>query len=76
MNLADQGVDVKLADSTRLLELERLSVNYGGIQALQNVDLIVNTGEVVTLIGAVVLAKYYPARYFQACQHPQRTNSL
>lgn len=41
-----------LANSTRLLEVERLSVNYGGIQALQNVDLIVNAGEVVTLIGA------------------------
>lgn len=52
MDLADQGVNVKLANSTRLLEVERLSVNYGGIQALQNVDLLVNTGEVVTLIGA------------------------
>jgi len=76
MNLADQGVDVKLADSTRLLELERLSVNYGGIQALQNVDLIVNTGEVVTLIGANGAGKVPPARYFQARQHPQRTNPL
>ncbi len=35
-----------------MLELKGLYVNYGGIQALQNVDLIVNTGEVVTLIGA------------------------
>ena len=52
MNLADRGIDIKLADSSHLLEVKRLSVNYGGIQALQNVDLIVNTGEVVTLIGA------------------------
>lgn len=38
--------------STQLLEVKGLSVNYGGIQALKNVDLTVNTGEVVTLIGA------------------------
>lgn len=39
------------ADSI-LLEVQGLSVNYGGIQALQNIDLTVKTGEVVTLIGA------------------------
>jgi branched-chain amino acid transport system ATP-binding protein len=35
-----------------LLSLEKLSVNYGGIQALQSVDLEIYPGEVVTLIGA------------------------
>jgi branched-chain amino acid transport system ATP-binding protein len=35
-----------------LLELKNLSVNYGGIQALQNINLTVNAGEVVSLIGA------------------------
>ena len=35
-----------------LLEIHNLSVNYGAIQALQNVDLEVKTGEIVTLIGA------------------------
>ena len=35
-----------------LLSIERLFVNYGGIQALQDVTLDVNEGEVVTLIGA------------------------
>lgn len=35
-----------------LLEVKRLSVNYGGIQALRNIDLYVAPGEVVTLIGA------------------------
>jgi len=35
-----------------LLELKNLCVNYGGIQALKNVDLTVNAGEVVSLIGA------------------------
>jgi branched-chain amino acid transport system ATP-binding protein len=38
--------------SNILLELKNLSVNYGGIQALQNINLIVNAGEVVSLIGA------------------------
>jgi branched-chain amino acid transport system ATP-binding protein len=36
----------------QLLEINSLYVNYGGIQALQNINLIVNAGEVVTLIGA------------------------
>ncbi len=35
-----------------LLELKNISVNYGGIQALQNINLTINAGEVVTLIGA------------------------
>lgn len=35
-----------------LLELAHLSVNYGGIQALQAINLTINPGEVVTLVGA------------------------
>ncbi len=35
-----------------ILEVKNLHVNYGGIQALQNLNLIVNTGEVITLIGS------------------------
>src|SRR5258708_40180138 len=35
-----------------LLEIRSLYVNYGGIQALQGVNLVVYPGEVVTLIGA------------------------
>lgn len=35
-----------------LLELKNLSINYGTIQAVRNLDLEVNAGEVVTLIGA------------------------
>jgi branched-chain amino acid transport system ATP-binding protein len=35
-----------------LLHLDNVSVNYGGIQALQDISLIVQPGEVVTLIGA------------------------
>jgi branched-chain amino acid transport system ATP-binding protein len=35
-----------------LLEIHNLHVNYGGIQALQDMNLVVYPGEVVTLIGA------------------------
>ena len=35
-----------------ILEIKDLNVNYDGIQALQNLDLIVKTGEVITLIGS------------------------
>ncbi|HVO42378.1 MAG TPA: ABC transporter ATP-binding protein [Aggregatilineales bacterium] len=35
-----------------LLELRGLCVNYGGIQALQDVSMQIYSGEVVTLIGA------------------------
>jgi branched-chain amino acid transport system ATP-binding protein len=35
-----------------LLEINGLSVNYGGIQALQEINLAIHPGEVVTLIGA------------------------
>ena len=35
-----------------LLEIENLSVHYGGIEALNGVSFSVNAGEIVTLIGA------------------------
>lgn len=38
--------------ATPLLQIDNLTVNYGGIQALQGVSLTVQPGEVVTLIGA------------------------
>jgi branched-chain amino acid transport system ATP-binding protein len=38
--------------ATRVLELQHLSVNYGGIQALKDISLEIFAGEVVTLIGA------------------------
>lgn len=44
----------KLNDNspTTLLQIKDLYVNYGGIQALKNINLDINKGEVVTLIGA------------------------
>ncbi len=35
-----------------LLALERLSVRYGGVTALRNLDLVVHRGELVTLLGS------------------------
>ncbi|MFA7403824.1 MAG: ABC transporter ATP-binding protein, partial [Pelobacteraceae bacterium] len=35
-----------------LLELDNLSVSYGAIQAIRNLNLEVGSGEIVTLIGA------------------------
>ena len=43
---------VAAATRVPLLDIQNLSVNYGGIQALESVDLQVFPGEVVTLIGA------------------------
>src|SRR5579864_945168 len=40
------------ATSSPMLEVVALSVNYGGIRALQDVNLNVYPGEIVTLIGA------------------------
>jgi len=37
---------------TPLLEIKQMSVNYGGIQALRDVNLTIYPGEVVTLIGS------------------------
>ena len=35
-----------------MLEVKNLSVHYGMIQAVRNVDFKVNEGEIVSLIGA------------------------
>lgn len=40
------------AARTPLLEIKQMSVNYGGIQALRDVNLTIYPGEVVTLIGS------------------------
>src|SRR5687767_3491422 len=41
-----------LFNSTPLLELRNVSVNYGAIQALKDINLVVYSGEIVTLVGA------------------------
>jgi len=40
------------AKATPLLELSKLTVSYGGIQAVRGIDLHVDRGELVCLIGA------------------------
>jgi len=41
-----------MSQTTPALELKQLSVSYGAIRALHNMNLTVQTGEIVTLIGA------------------------
>ena len=40
------------ASEHSLLSLRGLSVSFGGIEAVKHVDLDVNSGELVTLVGA------------------------
>ncbi|MEK6578199.1 MAG: ATP-binding cassette domain-containing protein, partial [Bdellovibrionota bacterium] len=42
----------KLTDTKEVLRFEGVSVHYGAIHAIQDVSFSVNTGEIVTLIGA------------------------
>jgi branched-chain amino acid transport system ATP-binding protein len=55
-----------------LLEISNLDVNYGGIQALQNVNLVVYAGEVVTLIGANGAGKSTALRTISRLLNPRR----
>jgi branched-chain amino acid transport system ATP-binding protein len=48
---ADERRDEESQDFV-ILEVQNLDVNYGGIQALKNINLTIKKGEVVTLIGA------------------------
>ncbi|MGE5264814.1 MAG: ATP-binding cassette domain-containing protein, partial [Acidobacteriota bacterium] len=34
-----------------LLEIKNLTISFGGLVAVQNLDLVVNPGEIVGLIG-------------------------
>jgi branched-chain amino acid transport system ATP-binding protein len=54
-----------------LLTLERVSVSYGGIQALREVSLVVGQGEVVTLIGANGAGKSTTLRATSGLVRPQ-----
>lgn len=57
---------------TQLLEVKGLYVNYGGIQALKDVDFVVNLGEVVTLIGANGAGKSTTLRAVSRLVNPYR----
>ena len=54
-----------------LLEIRELDVNYGGIQALKNINLTIQKGEVVTLIGANGAGKTTTLRAISKIVNPQ-----
>ncbi|EFR30665.1 ABC transporter ATP-binding protein [Eremococcus coleocola] len=54
-----------------MLTIEDLSVNYGMIQAVQNVSLQVNQGEIVSLIGANGAGKSTILRTISGLIHPK-----
>jgi branched-chain amino acid transport system ATP-binding protein len=56
---------------TNLLELRNVTVNYGGIQALREVNLTVRAGEIVTLIGANGAGKSTTLRTISRLLHPR-----
>ena len=41
-----------MSKNERLLEVKELHVSYGAINAIKGIDLYVNRGEVVTILGA------------------------
>ncbi len=55
-----------------LLVVQQLSVNYGGIQALQAIDLEIFPGEVVTLIGANGAGKSTTLRAISRLLNPRQ----
>ena len=54
-----------------LLDVQGLTVNYGGIQALRAIDLTIYPGEVITLIGANGAGKSTTLRAISRIVNPQ-----
>ncbi len=57
---------------TVLLELQNLHTFYGKIHALKGIDLVVNEGEIVTLVGANGAGKSTTLRTISGMVRPQR----
>jgi len=55
-----------------LLELENVETFYGSIQALKGISIVVNDGEIVTLIGANGAGKSTTLRSINGLNHPRR----
>jgi branched-chain amino acid transport system ATP-binding protein len=55
-----------------ILEIEDVHTYYGAIHALKGISLIVNEGEVVTLIGANGAGKSTTLRSINGLNHPRR----
>jgi branched-chain amino acid transport system ATP-binding protein len=63
---------MKRRDPTMLLKLENLSSHYGTVQALSDVNLYVDEGEIVTLIGANGAGKTTLLRVISGLVRPSR----
>jgi branched-chain amino acid transport system ATP-binding protein len=57
---------------SRVLELENIHTYYGTIQALKGISLVVEEGEIVTLIGANGAGKSTTLRSVNGLNHPRR----
>ena len=58
------------------LEIKDLHVSYGGIRALKGIDLTVEEGQIVTLIGANGAGKSTTLRAISGLQKPQSGSIL
>ncbi len=61
-----------VATGAPILELDDVHTYYGAIHALKGISLIVNEGEVVTLIGANGAGKSTTLRSINGLNHPRR----
>lgn len=61
-----------MAGGQPLLEIQGLYVNYGGIQALQDLNMLINPGEVVTLLGSNGAGKTTTLRAISRLVNPRR----
>ena len=55
-----------------LLEINDLTVHYGGVEALKNVSLEVKEGEIVTLVGGNGAGKSTTLRTISGLKKPSR----
>ena len=59
-----------------MLTLENVEVFYGAIRALQGISLEINSGEIVTLIGANGAGKSTTLRAISGLVPPSGSNSV
>ena len=63
--------------ATNILKVSNLKVAYGGIQAVKGINLEVNEGELVTLIGANGAGKTTTLKAITGTlPHSQKPNSI
>jgi branched-chain amino acid transport system ATP-binding protein len=55
-----------------MLKLEQIDVYYGSVQALKGVELVINQGEIVTLVGANGAGKSTVLRTISGLIHPSK----